>query len=96
MQIACGWPLKQTCIKAGKESSGIIEKVRAMKPAEGYDALGDRYVDTFEAGIVDPARVTRSAHQDAASIAAMTLTTEAVVSELRQESQGSAQAMSEA
>ena len=63
----------------------ILEQVRKSKPGEGYDALNDKFVNMFEAGIVDPAKVTRSALQNAASIAAMVLTTEAMVTEVPEE-----------
>lgn len=56
-----------------------------MEPGRGYDARQDRFVDMIEAGIVDPAKVTRSALQNAASVAAMVLTTEAVVAEIPEE-----------
>ena len=78
-------PLKQIAMNAGKEGSVIVEEVRKGKPGWGYDALNDKYVDMFEAGIVDPAKVTRSALQNAASIAAMVLTTEAMVTEVPEE-----------
>jgi len=82
VQHALEEPLRQICFNAGKEGSVIAAEVRKAKPGQGYDALGDRIVDMFEAGIVDPAKVTRSALQNAASIAAMVLTTEAVVTEI--------------
>jgi chaperonin GroEL len=88
-------PIKQICANAGKEGALIVEQVRAMKPGGGYDALRDRFVDMFEAGIVDPAKVTRSALQNAASIAAMVLTTEAIVTEVPEEKGGNAQPMPE-
>ena len=78
-------PIRQICANAGKEGALIMEQVRAMKPGGGYDALGDRFVDMFEAGIVDPAKVTRSALQNAASVAAMVLTTEAIITEVPEE-----------
>jgi chaperonin GroEL len=78
-------PLKQICQNAGKEGSVILENVRKGKSGEGYDALNDKFVNMFEAGIVDPAKVTRSALQNAASIAAMVLTTEAMVTEVPEE-----------
>jgi chaperonin GroEL len=78
-------PLKQICQNAGKEGSVILENVRKSKAGEGYDALNDKFVNMFEAGIVDPAKVTRSALQNAASIAAMVLTTEAMVTEVPEE-----------
>jgi chaperonin GroEL len=81
-------PLKQICLNAGKEGSVILEQIRKSKPGEGYDALNDKFVNMFEAGIVDPAKVTRSALQNAASIAAMVLTTEAMVTEVPEEKRG--------
>src|SRR4030088_1853724 len=73
-------PLRQIAHNAGKEGSVVIEEVRNAK-GKGYDALNDVFVDMFKSGIVDPAKVTRSALQNAASIAAMVLTTEAVITE---------------
>ncbi len=81
-------PLKQICLNAGKEGSVILETVRKSKVGEGYDALNDKFVNMFEAGIVDPAKVTRSALQNAASIAAMVLTTEAMVTEVPEDKRG--------
>jgi chaperonin GroEL len=72
-------PLRQIAQNAGAEGSVIVEAVRQAPQNHGYDALNDRIVDMFEFGIVDPAKVTRSALQNAASIAAMVLTTEAFV-----------------
>jgi len=74
-------PLKQIAVNAGKEGSVVVEKVRGMKGAEGYNAETDEYQDLLKEGIVDPAKVTRLAVQNAASIASMLLTTEAVVGE---------------
>jgi chaperonin GroEL len=81
-------PVRQIAYNAGKEGSVIIEEVRKNKPGHGYDALDDKWVNMFDAGIVDPAKVTRSALQNAASIAAMVLTTEAVVTEIPEEKKG--------
>src|SRR2546425_7563833 len=81
-------PVKQIAMNAGKEGSVIVEQIRKSKPAEGYDALNDKFVNMFEAGIVDPAKVTPSALQNAASIAAMVLTTEAMVTEGPAEKRG--------
>jgi chaperonin GroEL len=78
-------PIKQIVANAGKEGSVILEKVRELPPSQGYDARSGRYLDMFEAGIVDPAKVTRSALQNAASIAGMVLTTNTVVSEIPEE-----------
>ena len=81
-------PVRQIGINSGKEGSVIVEEVRKGKPGHGYDALNDKYVDMFAAGIVDPAKVTRSALQNAASIAAMVLTTEAMVTEIPEDKRG--------
>jgi chaperonin GroEL len=75
-------PVRQIASNAGAEGSVIIEEIRKGKPNWGYDALNGKYVEMFQAGIVDPAKVTRSALQNAASIAAMVLTTEAVITEI--------------
>jgi chaperonin GroEL len=84
-------PVKQIALNAGKEGSLIVEQIRKSKAGagEGYDALNDKFVNMFEAGIVDPAKVTRSALQNAASIAAMVLTTEAMVTEVPEEKRNS-------
>ena len=78
---ACSAPLKQIAINAGYEGGVIAEKVSNLKPGEGLDAATGEYVDMIKAGIIDPAKVTRSALQNAASIAALFLTTEAVVAD---------------
>src|SRR4029453_1080275 len=72
-------PTKQIATNAGFEGAVVVEKVRSLDPGWGLDALTGEYVDMFKAGIVDAARVTRGALQHAASIAALFLTTEAVV-----------------
>ena len=82
-------PVKQIAMNAGKEGSVIVESIRKSKAGEGYDALNDKFLNMFEAGIVDPAKVTRSALQNAASIAAMVLTTEAMVTEVPEEKKNS-------
>jgi chaperonin GroEL len=83
-------PMRQIADNAGREGSVIVERVRHSEPGFGYDALQDRWVDMCEAGIVDPAKVTRSALQNAASIAGMVLTTEAVITEIPEEREASA------
>jgi chaperonin GroEL len=75
-------PVRQIAANAGNEGSVVVEKVREAKAGEGWDALNGKMVDMVKSGIVDPAKVTRSALQNAASIAAMVLTTEAVVTEV--------------
>ncbi|SHF20067.1 chaperonin GroEL [Desulforamulus putei] len=74
-------PLRQIANNAGLEGSVVVEKVRAAAKGIGFNAMTEQYVDMIAAGIVDPAKVTRSALQNAASIAAMILTTETLVSE---------------
>ena len=76
-------PVRQIAANAGMEGSVIVEKIkRAKKPGYGYDALNDKYVDMVEAGIIDPTKVTRSALQNAASVAATVLTTESLVADI--------------
>jgi len=74
-------PLRQIANNAGVEGSVVVEKVKEAEVGIGYNALTNVYENMIKAGIIDPAKVTRSAVQNAASIAAMVLTTEAVVSE---------------
>jgi chaperonin GroEL len=68
-------------VNAGLEGGVVAEKVRHLDAGHGLDAATGEYVDMFKAGIIDPAKVTRSALQNAASIAALFLTTEAVVAD---------------
>jgi chaperonin GroEL len=75
-------PLKQIANNAGVEGSVIVEKVASMPKGQGYNALTGEFMDMVKAGIIDPAKVTRSALQNAASIAAMLLTTECLVAEI--------------
>jgi chaperonin GroEL len=75
------YPTKQIAQNAGVDGSIIVDKVRNGKEGHGYNALTGNFEDMFKAGIVDPAKVTRAALQNAASIAAMLLTTEALVVE---------------
>jgi chaperonin GroEL len=74
-------PIKQIAHNAGLEGGVVIEKVRGLDQGWGLDAATEEYVDMYKAGIIDPTKVTRSALQNAASIAALFLTTEAVVAE---------------
>ncbi len=74
-------PVKQIAKNAGLEGSVIVEKVREASDAIGFNALTEEYVDMLKAGIVDPTKVTRSALQNAASVAAMVLTTESLVAD---------------
>ncbi len=79
LMTALDVPLKQIAFNAGAKGDVVVDKVKKEKCAYGYDALMNKYVDMFEAGIVDPAKVTRSALENAASVASMLLTTEAAV-----------------
>ncbi len=80
-------PAKQIAINAGLEPAVIIDKVKNEKPGIGFDAKGEVYVDMKKAGIVDPTKVTRSAIQNAESVASMILTTEGVVAEIPEKEQ---------
>ncbi len=93
-------PLRQLAINAGKDGSVVVEGVRrAQKEYNnyhyGYNVLRDEYGDMFEYGIADPAKVTRSALQNAASIAAMILTTEVLITDLPEKEKAAAPAMPE-
>src|SRR6476619_6954490 len=81
VRVALTAPLKQIAINAGLEGGVVSEKVLGLQPGWGLNAAPGEYVDMFKAGIVEPAKVTRSALQNAASIAALFLTTEAVVAD---------------
>src|SRR5919197_6091566 len=81
VKVAVEAPLKQIAVNAGHEGGVVVEKVKTLKPGEGLDAATGEYKDLIAAGIIDPAKVTRSALQNAASIAALFLTTEAVVAD---------------
>ena len=75
-------PVRQIAHNCGLEGAVIVETIRGGKKGVGFDALQEKYVDMISAGIVDPTKVTRSALQNAASIAAMVLTTESLVADL--------------
>src|SRR6202522_4357175 len=81
VRVAVEAPLKQIAVNAGLEGGVVVEKVKTLPAGEGLNAADGTYVDMFKAGIIDPAKVTRSALQNAASIAALFLTTEAVIAE---------------
>ena len=74
-------PIRQIAANAGLEGSVIVDKVKGSKPGIGFDVLKEEYVNMIDAGIVDPAKVTRSALQNAASVSAMVLTTESIVAD---------------
>ena len=81
VELAIEAPLKQIAINAGLEGGVIVEKVRNLPTGQGLNAATGEYVDMIKSGIIDPAKVTRSALQNAASIAALFLTTEAVIAD---------------
>ena len=81
VRTACSAPLKQIAINAGLEGGVVAEKVAGLPAGEGLNAATGEYVDMVKTGIIDPAKVTRSALQNAASIAALFLTTEAVIAD---------------
>ena len=81
VEFAVESPLKQIAINAGLEGGVVVEKVRNLEAGFGLNAASGEYVDMIKAGIIDPAKVTRSALQNAASIAALFLTTEAVITD---------------
>jgi chaperonin GroEL len=81
VQLALEAPLKQIAKNGGLEGGVVVEKVRGLKVGHGLNAETGEYVDLIKAGIIDPAKVTRSALQNAASIAALFLTTEAVIAD---------------
>lgn len=72
-------PLRQIAENAGVDGAVVVEKVREMKEGFGFNAATEKYVNMVEAGIIDPAKVTRSAIQNAASVSALILTTEVLV-----------------
>ena len=74
-------PIRQIADNSGFEASVVVEKVRGLKPGEGLNAADGEYGDLVAAGVIDPTMVTRSALQNAASIAKNILTTEAIVAE---------------
>ena len=83
-------PVRQIAENAGQEGSVVVAAVRDQQTGSGYDALKGEYGDMFEKGIVDAAKVTRSALQHAASIAGMVLTTETLVTDLPEKKEAAA------
>jgi len=81
VELSIEAPLKQIAVNAGLEGGVIVEKVRHLTAGHGLNAATGEYVDMIKAGIIDPAKVTRSALQNAASIAALFITTEAVITD---------------
>ncbi len=89
-------PVKQIAANAGIDGSVIVDKVKNAKKGEGYNALTGEFVDMISAGVVDPAKVTRSALQNAASVASMILTTESIVADKPNKEDAAAQAAAQA
>ncbi|MGX8728609.1 MAG: TCP-1/cpn60 chaperonin family protein, partial [Lachnospiraceae bacterium] len=84
IQRALAAPLFRIAVNAGEEGAVIVNKVRESEVGIGYDALTGKYVDMVESGILDPVKVTRSALQNANSVAATLLTTESAVSTIKE------------
>ena len=74
-------PLRQILLNAGLEPAPIVEKIRAGKDGFGFNAYTETYEDLFKAGVIDPAKVTKTALTNAASIASLLLTTEAMITD---------------
>jgi len=86
-------PLRQLANNAGFEGAIVVERVKAEKPGVGFDVISESYRDMFDAGIVDPMKVTRAALQNAVSIAGMLLTTDALVAEVKEKDETPAMQM---
>jgi len=86
-------PLRQIAMNAGHEGAVVVGKVRAMKTDEGFNAQTEAYENLVEAGVIDPTKVVRSALQNAASIASLLLTTEAIICEIPEKRQNGHQEM---
>ena len=78
-------PLRQIAQNAGEDGAVVVETVREHKGTMGFNALTGEYVDMYKAGVVDPAKVVRSALQNAASIAGLLLTTDSMVTEVKED-----------
>ncbi len=82
IQKALEEPIRQIAVNAGLEGGIVVEKVKALKGNQGFNADKEEYEDMLKAGIIDPTKVTRSALQNAASVAGLLLTTEVMVAEI--------------
>ncbi len=85
MRRALEEPLRQIANNSGLEGSVVVQRVKKEKQNVGLDATTGEYVDMMAAGIIDPTKVTRTALQNAASVSALLLTTDAIVSEIPEE-----------
>jgi chaperonin GroEL len=86
-------PLRQIAGNAGHEGAVVLGKVRGMKADEGFNAQTEAYEDLVQAGVIDPTKVVRSALQNAASIASLLLTTEAIICEIPEKRESGHQEM---
>jgi len=84
-------PLRTLCDNAGAEGSVVVENVKKEKKFTGYNVDTEEYVDMFEAGVIDPTKVARTALQNAASVASLLLTTEALITEIPDKKKAPAQ-----
>ena len=94
VEYAIEAPIKQIAINAGLEGGVVVEKVRHLPAGQGLNAATGEYVDMIKSGIIDPAKVTRSALQNAASIAALFITTEAVIADKPEKASAAPQGLS--
>ena len=78
-------PLRQIASNTGADGSVVVEEVKELSTTMGFDANTGKYLDMFEAGIVDPAKVSRVALQNAASVASLLLTTETMITEIKED-----------
>jgi chaperonin GroEL len=85
---ACSAPIHQIAENAGQDGGVVVSKVSESKGNDGYDALHDKYVDMVKAGIIDPTKVTRSALQNAASVATLLLTSDALIADMPEDKKG--------
>jgi chaperonin GroEL len=84
-------PARHIAANSGHDGAVVVEEVRSREGAVGFDANTGQYVDMFQAGIIDPTKVTRSALQNAASIAGLMLTTEAMITNIKDDEKENAQ-----
>ena len=85
-------PMRWIATNAGHEGAIVVQRVKEMKDDEGFNAQTEQYEDLVQAGVIDPTKVVRSALQNAASIASLLLTTEAVISQIPEREKGGAAA----
>ena len=83
-------PLRQIVENAGLEGAIVLQQIEKLPETQGYNALTDEYVDMIKSGILDPTKVARCALENAASVAGLLLTTEAIVAEIPEEKSSSA------